>query len=69
MKVTAIIDDNTIAEAIAYSKANSITEALKVALVAYISQQKLIELGKKIKHNPLQFSKNAEEIRALNQAR
>ena len=69
MKVTAIIDDSIIAEAIKYSKASSITEALKVALTAYISQQKLIELGKKIKHNPLQFNKTAEEIRALNQAR
>ena len=69
MKVTAIIDDSTIAEAIKYSEASSITEALKVALSAYISQQKLIELGKKIKQTPLQFNKTAEEIRALNQSR
>ncbi len=69
MKVTAIIDDNIIAEAIKYSDAKSITEALKVALSYYISQQKLIELGRMIKQTPLKFNKTAEEIRALNQAK
>ena len=69
MKVTAIIEDSTIEEAIKYSGSRTITEALKIALTAYISQQKLIELSKKIKQSPLQFNKTAEEIRALNQAR
>lgn len=68
MKVTAIIEDNAIAEAIKYSKAKTITEALKVALAAYIAQQKLMELGNQIQQNPLKFNKTAEEIRKLNQA-
>lgn len=68
MKVTAIIEDSTIADAIKYSNAKSITEALKVALSAYISQQKLIALGKQIQQTPLKFNKTAEQIRRLNQS-
>ena len=66
MKITAIIDDKTIEEAIKYSKASTITEALKVALKEYVNTQKLKELGKKIKDNPMEFNHSADEIRKLN---
>lgn len=69
MKVTAIIDDDLINEAIKYSKAKNITEAVKTALREYNAVNKLLELSKEIKKNPLKFSHTAEEIRELNRGR
>jgi hypothetical protein len=66
MKVTAIIDDRLINEAVKYSNAKNITEAVKVALNEYIAIKKLTELGKEIKSNPLKFKHTAEEIRSVN---
>lgn len=66
MKVTAIIDDLTIREAIKYSHASSITDALKVALHVYISQEKLKELGKLVKKSPLHFDHPPKDIRDIN---
>jgi hypothetical protein len=66
MKVTAMIDDHLIHEAIKYSNAKSITEALKTALIEYNSVNKLKELSAEILDAPLQFNHTAEEIRQLN---
>jgi len=66
MKVTAIIDDKTIEEAMKYSRASTITEALKVALKEYITLQKLKELGKMVKKDPMKFRYSADEIRNVN---
>lgn len=66
MKVTAIIDDKTIEEAMKYSRASTITEALKVALKEYITLQKLKELGKMVKKDPMKFSYSADETRNVN---
>lgn len=66
MKVTAIIEDQLIQEAIKYSKATTITEALKVALKVYVAQEKLKSLGEIVKNSPLKFSKTAEQLRKLN---
>jgi hypothetical protein len=45
MKVTAIIPDDLIAEAMELSKAETITETLKIALHTYIRSQKIKALG------------------------
>ena len=66
MKVTAIIDDKTIEDAMKYSNSSTITEALKVALREYINSQKLKELGRLIKTNPMVFSHSADDIRNSN---
>ena len=66
MKVTAIIDDKTIEDAMKYSNSSTITDALKVALKEYINIQKLKELGQMIKANPMVFSHSAEDIRNIN---
>ncbi len=66
MKVTAIIDDNVLKEAMKYSKASTITETLKLALNEYVRLRKLKELSKIIKNEPLEFSLTADEIRNLN---
>ena len=66
MKVTAIIDDKTIEEAMKYSHASTITDALRVALKEYITLQKLKELGKMVKNNPIKFAHSADEIRSIN---
>ena len=66
MKVTAIIEDKTIEEAMKYFQASTITEALKVALKEYIALQKLKELSKMIKKNPMKFNHSADETRTIN---
>jgi len=66
MKITAIIDDKTIEEAIKYSNSSTVTDALKVALKEYINIQKLKELSLKVKNDPLVFKHSAEEIRSVN---
>lgn len=66
MKVTAIIDDTIIKDAMKYSRASTVTETLKVALNEYVRLQKLRSLSKMIKKEPVQFNRSAEEIRNLN---
>lgn len=66
MKVTAIIDDTIIKDAMKYSRASTVTETLKVALNEYVRLQKLKDLSKLIKKEPVQFNLSAEEIRNLN---
>ena len=66
MKVTALIEDGLINDAIKYSKAKNITEAVKIALKEYIALKKLKELGEELKQNPLKFKHSADEIRSLN---
>ena len=66
MKVTAIIDDSLIKEAMEYANASTITETLKVALNEYIALKKLKDLGNVIKMSPLKFNATAEDIRNTN---
>ncbi len=66
MKVTAIIDDNLIKDAMKYAKATSITEILKLALSEYVRLRKLKELSRIVKNQPMEFSLTANEIRNLN---
>lgn len=66
MKVTAIIDDKIIQDALKYSHSSTITDALKVALIEYINIQKLRELSKNVKKNPLVFNYSSEDIRNAN---
>jgi hypothetical protein len=66
MKVTAIIDDKTIEDAMKYSHASTITDALKVALKEYINTQKITELGKQVKNKPMEFNYSADKVRKSN---
>ncbi|PSL04952.1 type II toxin-antitoxin system VapB family antitoxin [Cecembia rubra] len=66
MKVTAIISRELIEEAMALSKADTITEALKVALISYIRSQKVKQIGASIVSEPLEFKYSAQELRDLN---
>lgn len=66
MKVTAIIPDNLIAEAMELSKSNTITDTLKIALKTYIRSQKLKELGDMVLNEPLEFKYSSQELRELN---
>lgn len=66
MKVTAIIEDKIIEDALKYSKASTITEALKVALKEYINLQKVKVLGKSIRETPMEFNHTADQIRDTN---
>ncbi|MFC0262757.1 type II toxin-antitoxin system VapB family antitoxin [Fontibacter flavus] len=66
MKVTAIIPDDLINEAMALSQADTITETLKVALISYIRSQKIKQIGVTIVSEPLEFKYSAQELRDLN---
>jgi hypothetical protein len=66
MKVTAIIPDDLIAEAMELSKSATITETVKVALISYIRSQKLQQIGASIVNEPLDFKYSALELRDLN---
>ncbi|MBW6537309.1 MAG: type II toxin-antitoxin system VapB family antitoxin [Mariniphaga sp.] len=66
MKVTAIIDDKTIKDAMKYSKASTVTDTLKIALNEYIRLQKLKNLNNLIKNQPMRFKYTADQIRNLN---
>lgn len=66
MKVTAIIPDELVKETQALSNAKNITEAMIIALQAYISVEKLKSMGDMISKSPLQFKHTAEEIRDIN---
>ncbi|MDD4191157.1 MAG: type II toxin-antitoxin system VapB family antitoxin [Mangrovibacterium sp.] len=66
MKVTAIIDDKTIKDAMKYSNASTITDTLKIALKEYIRLQKLKDLSEMIKSQHLRFNFTADEMRNLN---
>ncbi|MBW3466274.1 type II toxin-antitoxin system VapB family antitoxin [Arthrospiribacter ruber] len=66
MKVTAIISQELIEEAMELSKADTITEPLKVALISYIRSQKVKQIGASIVSEPLEFKYSAQELRDLN---
>lgn len=66
MKVTAIIEDKIIKDAMKYSKASTVTETLKTALNEYIRMQKLKNLNNSIKKKPIHFDYSAEYIRNMN---
>jgi hypothetical protein len=66
MKVTAIIPQELIDEAMKFSKAETITETLKVALISYIRSQKIKKIGATIVSEPLEFKYSAQELRDLN---
>ncbi|MFD2036598.1 type II toxin-antitoxin system VapB family antitoxin [Belliella marina] len=66
MKVTAIIPDDLIAEAMELSKSGTVTDTLKIALKTYIRSQKLKELGTMVLNEPLEFKYSSQELRELN---
>lgn len=66
MKVTAMIDDQLIHDAMKCSNAKTITEALKTALTEYVAIKNLKKLSAEIRNNPLAFKHSAKEIRSLN---
>ena len=66
MKVTAIIPDELVKEAQILSNAKNITDTMIIALNAYVSLQKIREMGEGVKKNPLKFEYSAQEIRELN---
>lgn len=66
MKVTAIIDDELIYDAIKYSNSKNTTEAIKIALKEYNNVNRLKELSALVKEQPLRFAYSAEELRELN---
>ncbi|MEP0369191.1 MAG: DUF2191 domain-containing protein [Cyclobacteriaceae bacterium] len=71
MKITALIDDNLIAEIKELTGGRNITDAITIALKAYASQKKLDKAMKMIDQEPLQFQEDftAYGIRKINRNR
>jgi hypothetical protein len=66
MKITAIIPDELIAEAMEFSNSETITDTLKIALTSYIRSQKIQKLGATLLIRPLKFKYSSQELRELN---
>lgn len=66
MKITVILPDELVKEALEYTKAETITEALKMALKGYISNQKLKKMSLSILQEPLELNCSAKELRKKN---
>ncbi|GMQ26291.1 hypothetical protein Aoki45_29730 [Algoriphagus sp. oki45] len=66
MKVTALISDELIAEAMELAQAKNITETLKIALQEYVATQKINAASQRIASEPLEFYWTAEELREKN---
>lgn len=68
MKVTAIIDDNLINNAVNLSGAKNITEALRTILNDYVKSELLKQQIERLSKNPVHFQEGftAEKIRKLN---
>jgi hypothetical protein len=68
MKVTALLPEEMINEVRKFSGGKNITESLQIALNDYLHRQKLKKAMKKLKQNPLEFTKDfsAENIRRIN---
>ena len=68
MKVTALLSEELINEVRKFSGGKNITESLQIALNDYIQRQRLRKAMKRIKSNPLEFTKGftAENIRRIN---
>ena len=69
MKVTAIIDDQLMDEAVSLSGTKTITATLKLALEEYVNKRKLADLNAQLANEPLEFYKTAEELRQTNRSR
>lgn len=68
MKITALLPEEMIKEAMELSRAATITDALKTALVHYISIEKIKQASESIVSKPLEFYYSAEELRSKNQS-
>jgi len=66
MKITAIIPDEMIREAMSYAEAETVTDTLKTALTAYIANKKLKQMGSYVMEEPLQFKYSAKTLREKN---
>ncbi|HLU89411.1 MAG TPA: type II toxin-antitoxin system VapB family antitoxin [Cyclobacteriaceae bacterium] len=66
MKITAIISDELIEEAMKYAGTKTITDALKVALKEYVALQKIKELSASVLQDPLDFKYSAKYLRDRN---
>ena len=68
MKITALIPDEMIREAMEFSETTTVTDALKTALAHYISIEKIKRASESIVSEPLEFYYTAEELRSKNQS-
>ena len=68
MKVTALLPEEMIREAMELSGTSTVTDALKTALTHYISIEKIKRASESIAAEPLEFYYTAEVLRSKNQS-
>jgi hypothetical protein len=67
MKVTTIIADDLVNNVKAYTRSSTVTEAITIALKAWVDIFNIRELNKKIIQNPICIN-NGHQIRELNRS-
>ena len=65
MKVTAIISDDLVNKAKAYTRSSTVTEAITIVLKDWLDTYNIKELNKKIMQNPIDIN-NGQQIREMN---
>lgn len=68
MKVTVILDNQLIEEAVSLSGSKTVKDALNLALTEYVGRRKLKKLNTQIANKTLGFHKSAAELRNLNRS-
>ena len=66
MKVTAIIPDALVEEVKTYSQGKNITDSVIIALKEWLSLKHLSELNAQVASEPLEFEREAADIRETN---
>lgn len=68
MKITALLPEEMVKEAMALSGVTTITDTLKTALIHYISIEKIKRASESIVSEPLEYYYTAEKLRTKNQS-
>jgi len=67
MKVTAIIADDLVNSAKAYTRSSTVTETLTIVLKDWLDIYNIKELNKQISQNPICIN-NGQQIREINRS-
>lgn len=68
MKVTTNLPDALIEELKADNPGKNLTEAVQIAIEAWLSQRKIRRVISEVRESPLEFTADAESIRKVNRS-
>jgi hypothetical protein len=68
MKVTTNLPDSLVEELKAGNPGKNLTEAVQIAIEAWLSQRKIRRVISEVRESPLEFIADAESIRKVNRS-